>query len=166
MSAYKSDPENPAAIARAILDAHGDDPRWLERFSKAMLRRKEGLGIEQVLTIWGINQAEFAELLGISRQAVGKWLISGPPADRVGHLAELAAATEILMHYIKAERIRAVVRRNAERLQQRSLVDLLARGKPGELLTACRAMFSFERANTVSPAVSVSKQAGSFTQQA
>ena len=93
---------------------------------------------------WGVSQAEAARLLGVSRQAVGKWLARGAPPARADALADLAAATELLTRYLKRDRIPAVVRRPIPALGGVSLMDLLARGDTRSLLRACRDMFRFE----------------------
>ena len=43
--------------------------------------------------------------------AVSKWLEQGGPAERVETVADLAAATDLLVRYLQRDRIPAVVRR-------------------------------------------------------
>ena len=67
------------------------------------------------------------------------------PPERAGAVADLAAATDLLVHHLKRDRIPAVVRRPIPALDGVSLVDLLARGDTRAALAACRDMFRFDR---------------------
>ena len=53
----------------------------------------------------GLSQAEAARLFGVSRQALAKWVHHGIPSDRVRAVSDLAAATDLLVHYLKRDRI-------------------------------------------------------------
>ena len=57
--------------------------------------------------------------------------------------SDIAKATDLLMHYIRSEKIPDVVRRPAETLGGRSLIDLLSNGDTEALLHACQEMFRF-----------------------
>ena len=103
--------------------------------------------LERVLEVWGLSRAEAATHFGVSRQAISKWFKSGLPSERATMVADLAATTDLLERHLKAGRIPAVVRRPAERLDGRTLVELLAEEGSGAVLRACREMFSFERAH-------------------
>ena len=52
---------------------------------------------------------------------------------------------EGLVHYLKRDRISAVVRRSADRLDGQSMVDLVGQGRTTELLEFTRAMFDLHR---------------------
>ena len=137
------DPEEAAA---QIYAAHRHEAAWLDAFVQSLDRRRAGQSLARVIETWKLSQAEAARLFGVSRQAVGKWLEQGAPAGRARAVADLAAATELLTHYLKRDRIPAVVRRPIRGLDGDSLMDLLARGDTQAVLTACRDMFQFERA--------------------
>lgn len=68
------------------------------------------------------------------------------PVERAKAIADLAASTDLLVRYLKRDRIPAVVRRPVAALENRSLLDLLADGDTTTLLEACRDMFLFDRA--------------------
>ena len=131
----------PAAAAREL--SRTADPTWLATFIRSLDLGTGRADLSRVLKVWGLSQAAAAELFGVSRQAIGKWLKRGLPADRVEAVADLAAATDILIRHLKASRIPAVVRRPADRLDGRSLLELAGAGRTGEVLTACRRMFEF-----------------------
>ena len=131
----------PAVAAREL--SATADPAWLAAFMRSLDLGAARADLARVLKVWGLSQAAAAELFGISRQAIGKWLKRGLPADRLESVADLAAATDVLTRHLKASRIPAVVRRPADRLDGRSLLELAGSGRTGEVLTACRRMFEF-----------------------
>ena len=63
-------------------------------------------------------------------------------------VAGLAAATDLLVRYLKRERIPAVVRRPIPALGGVSLMHLLDRGDTRKLQGACRDMFRFDRVHS------------------
>ena len=136
---------NPEEAAEQVFAAHRHEGAWLDAFAQSLDRRRAGESLERTLRVWGVSQAEAARLLGVSRQAVGKWLARGAPSARADALADLAAATELLTRYLKRDRIPAVVRRPIPALGGVSLMGLLARGDTHSMLRACRDMFRFDR---------------------
>lgn len=68
---------------------------------------------------------------------------AGGPSERIETVANLAAATNLLVRYLKPDRVPATVRRNASHLGDRSLLDLVATGDSHRVLEVCRAMFDF-----------------------
>ena len=135
---------NPEEAAEQLFAAHRHEGTWLDAFTQSLDRRRAGESLERTLRVWGVSQAQAARLLGVSRQAVGKWRAQGAPAARARALADLAAATELLVRHLKRDRIPAVVRRPIPARGGVSLMDLLALGDTGSLLRACRDMFRFE----------------------
>ena len=125
--------------------AHEKQRGWLDEFAEYLDRCRAGRSLARTLAVWGLSQSETARLFGVSRQAVSKWIDAGVPVERSEAVADLAAATDLLVHYLKRDRIAAVVRRPVARMSDRSLVDLLADGQTREILATCREMFAFER---------------------
>ncbi len=134
---------DPKRAAEALFEAHKDERAWLDTFGEQLDRKRAGYTLERVLLIWDLSQADCARVFGVSRQAVGKWLAQGVPADRAEVIGNLAAATDLLVRYLKRDRIPAVARRPIA-ARGVSLLDLLAQGRTAELLEACRDMFAFE----------------------
>ena len=127
---------------------HRHDAGWLDAFIASLDRRRAVASFTRTTEAWGLSQAEAARLFGVSRQAVGKWRRRGVPPERAGAVADLAAATDLLVRYLKRDRIPAVVRRPIPALGGVSLVELLGRGDTGAVLAACRDMFRFDQAHT------------------
>lgn len=136
----------PAVAAREL--SRAADPEWMAKFLRSLDLGVARADLARVLKVWGLSQAKAAELFGVSRQAVGMWLQRGLPAERLAAVADLAGATDILARQLKADRIPAVVRRPAQRLQGKSLLDLVGDGRTKEVLIACRQMFTFGDAQT------------------
>jgi hypothetical protein len=144
MPTVTSDPladQDPALVAQRLIAAGEERPGWLDRVTEALDARRAGDELGRVLSVWGLSQADAGRLFDVSRQAVGKWLSGGVPAERATAVADLAAATDLLVHHLKRERIAAVVRRPAPALGGRSLLDLVAEGDTRAALDACRTMF-------------------------
>jgi predicted transcriptional regulator len=139
---------DPRSAAEQIVAAHKGESAWLDAFTEHLDRHRSGQSLARTLSVWGLSQAETARLLGISRQAVGKWLERGAPAGRIELIGDLAAATDILVHYLKRDRIPAVVRRATPNREGQSLLDLLEQGRSRDLLETCRDMFSFGEAHS------------------
>ena len=133
--------------AERIFSAHRHERGWLDLFAESLDRQRAAESFARTIKVWDMNQAEAARLFGVSRQAIGKWMRRGVPSDRAGAVADLAAATDLLVHYLKRDRIPAVVRRPIPTLGGISLMGLLEQGDARALLAACRGMFRFERAH-------------------
>lgn len=139
---------SPREAAERLLAAGHDDTDWLDDFADHFDRRRSGQSLERTLGVWDLSQSEAARLFGVSRQALSKWMQHGVPNDRAEHVADVAAATDLLLHHLKRDRIPAVVRRAAPALHDRSLLDLFALGETAEVLAACRRMFDFGQAHS------------------
>lgn len=138
---------SPKEAATRLIRASSSDEEWLDRFSRQLDQQRASQSLSRVLQVWGLSQSEAAQLFGVSRQALSKWLQHGIPADRAAAVADLAAATDILVHHLKRDRIPAVVRRTSPALDNQSMVELIALARTPVLLAACRAMFDFSRAH-------------------
>lgn len=130
--------DRPEALAARLVAER--PPEWLDRLSDELDQRRIGRELQRTLEVWGLSQAEAARLFGVSRQAIGKWIATGVPADRTPAVADLAAATDLLVRHLRRERIPAVVRRAAPIAGEASLLDL-AGDDPRRALDAVRAMF-------------------------
>lgn len=137
---------DPRELADRLIDAQGERADWLDAFSEQLDRRRSADALARVLATWQLNRSDAAGLFGVSRQAVSKWFEHGIPAERAAAVADLAAATDLLVHHLKRDRIPAVVRRKAASLGGRSLLDLVEAGAYDRVLRACRAMFEFGEA--------------------
>ena len=139
---------DPREAASLVAAAQEERRGWLDEFAEYLDRCRAGKSLARTLMVWGLSQSEAARLFGVSRQAVSKWIDTGVPVERSEAIADLAAATDLLVHYLKRDRIAAVVRRPVGRMSNRSLLDLLAHGQTPLILATCREMFAFERSQS------------------
>ena len=110
--------EDPAVAAEAVagaLTVNGVSPTWMNRFLTQLDHIAERGQLARVLDIWSLSKAEAGRVFGVSRQAVDKWLSRGVPEERRAPVADLEATTDLLLRYLKRDRVAAVVRRPAER---------------------------------------------------
>ena len=94
----------------------------------------EGRVYDQTIATWNLNLEEARLVLDLNLD----------PADA----SNLAKATDLLIHYIRSDKIAEVVRRPFARLGGLALVDLLSSRNTEALLQVCQDMFRFEDANS------------------
>lgn len=132
---------DPQDAAARLLAEH--DEAWVAALTDELDRHRSGRRLTRVMRRWDLSRTQLASLFGVSRQAVTKWLTDGVPADRAAQVADLEAITDLLEHYLEHERIPAVVRRRAPRLDGASLLELVAAGRSQDALRWTRQMFAF-----------------------
>ena len=137
---------DPKQAARRLVSQH-DDTTWLSTFAAELDRRLHTEQLARVMSLWQLSRSDLGRVFGVTRQALTKWLHDGVPADRVAEVAGLAAVNDLLVRYLKRDRISAVVRRPSDNLDGRSLLDLVAEGRTTEALNAARRMFAFTDAH-------------------
>ncbi len=135
----------PSEAAANLVREHTDDPEWLDEFSVALNRRRQTRALARIMEVWDLSRSEVGRRFGVSRQAVAKWLVDGIPAERAAVIADVSAATDILVRYIKRDRIPAVVRRPVPSAAGVTLLSMLGEDRSREILTVCREMFDFAR---------------------
>ncbi|HSL57784.1 MAG TPA: hypothetical protein VK866_08075 [Acidimicrobiales bacterium] len=136
---------DPGEVVERLLADHDD--QWLGELADELDRRLSGRRLERVMRRWQLSRAELGALFGVTRQAASKWMVSGVPAERSAQVADIEAITDLLVRYLRTERIPAVVRRRVERLGGRSLIELVAAGRSNEALHLTRQMFAFTDAH-------------------
>lgn len=136
---------DPQDAATVLLDEH--DSAWISALADELDRRLSGRELERILRLWSLSRTELGRILGVSRQALSKWIDDGVPTDRVTQVADLVSITDLLTRYVKRDRIPAVVRRAASNLGDVSLIDLIAEGRTAEAVVFTRRMFSFTDAH-------------------
>jgi hypothetical protein len=113
---------DPRTAAREV-SGLGDDA-WTRAFLSALQEQVRDDPLDRLLATWGLSAAAAGRVFGVSRQAIAKWRLHGVPDDRLVALADLDAATDVLLRYVRPERIPAVVRRPADLLGGASLLEL------------------------------------------
>jgi len=131
----------PSEAARVLVQ--NADEAWLSELQRSLDQRRAHADLDRILAVWDLSQTDAADLFHVTRQAVSKWRAQGVPTSRIEAVTDLSAATDILVRYLKRDRIPAVVRRPSARLSGLSLLELVAAGRPRDVLLACRRMFQF-----------------------
>lgn len=139
---FSSDPQG---AAQSLLSVR--DEAWVDDFLSSLLDARSAQSLSAALAAWDLNQSEAAELFGVSRQAMAKWLKQGVPGDRQRQVGDFLSATKVLNHYLKPTSIPAVVRRAAPSLGGKSLIECFARDT-AKALNLCRAMFDVAAAHS------------------
>lgn len=134
---------SPAEAAASL--ATGGGSEWTRQLIDELDRAVRTDPLDRLVTLWGLSNAATARIFGVSRQAFSKWRKNGPPVARTAAIADLAAATDLLDRYVKRERIPAVVRRKAERLGNRSLLEIAQRGDTRAVADHVAEMFDLRR---------------------
>ena len=119
------------------------EPEWLDAFAIELDRQRNAEALLRILSAWDLNQSDAARIFGVSRQAISKWFETGVPTERATTIADLGAATDLLLRHLKRDRVPGVVRRPAANLGSKSLLDLVQDGQSRAVLDACRSMFAF-----------------------
>jgi transcriptional regulator with XRE-family HTH domain len=81
--------------------------------------------LRRAMEILELTSGEVARLMGVSRQAVEKWLLAGPPADRLPKIGALAEIAETLRHRLRPGLPAVVARRPAPAYGDRSMLQLI-----------------------------------------
>lgn len=136
---------DPHDAASLLLAEH--DSAWVAELTEELDRRLSGRQLERIMGLWNLTRTQLGDVFGVSRQAVSKWIDRGVPAERITELADLAAITDLLTHYLKRDRIPAVVRRPAPNLGDVSLLELVTEGRTGDAVALTRQMFTFADAH-------------------
>ncbi len=137
--------QETTATERAREIAESADVAWIRELVDALDREIRRRPLERFTTLWDLSNAAAARCFGVSRQAFSKWLVSGPPADRVDDVSQVDAMTDLLDRYVKRERIPAVVRRAASGLDGDTLIGVLEAGQYRRAASAVASMFDLGR---------------------
>jgi len=117
----------PEELAKELVGTANAD--WIRELVDALDRQIRTEPLQRLLALWDLSNAAAGRLFGVSRQAFSKWLASGPPSDRVDDVAAVDNVTALLDRYVRRERIPAVVRRPAENLGNRSIIETMEAGE-------------------------------------
>ena len=92
---------------------------------------------DRMVNIWGLT-AEQAD------DTLGAWHLQS--TDLKSAISDVTSATDLLVRYLKSDRIHYVVRRRIPACGGVSLITMLKQGDTERLLNTCADMFRFERA--------------------
>lgn len=124
----------------------GDAKSWW-RFSRAVEvaveEQRTADPLSRVMSLFDLNATEMGRIMGVTRQAIEKWRLSGPPAERSERIVTMAEIASVLHRRLRAGHVPAVVRRPADRFGGRSFLEALEQGEEQEVLAAVRSSFDY-----------------------
>lgn len=90
-----------------------------------------------------LSKRDVAAFMGVTRQAVDKWLLNGPPARRLHKIAAVAEIADILRHRLRDGMPASAARRAAEAGGGRCMLEVIADDEHDWLLSLVRESFDF-----------------------
>ena len=101
--------------------------------------------LRRAMTALNLSSSDIANLMGVKRQAVEKWLLAGAPAERMGKIGALAEIADILQYRLRDGMPPVVVRRSADAYGGRTMLEVIAQGEHEWLLRSVKDSFDFTR---------------------
>ena len=119
--------------------------RLLESMSDVEFERRCGSPLRRAMTTLELSSRDMAGLMGVTRQAVDKWVLAGAPAERMAKIGTIAAIADILRHRLRDGMAAVVARRPAEAYDGRSILEVIADDEHEWLHKSVRESFDFAR---------------------
>lgn len=141
-------------IARSVAGAPREPLEWKMgdatgywRFSKAtdqvLFERTSSQPLERAMKILKLTASEMGRLLGVSRQAVEKWMVSGVPAERSARITTMDEIATVLHQHLRQGAVPGVVRKEADAFEGGTILEALARGQEQDVLDRVKASFDY-----------------------
>jgi hypothetical protein len=130
-----------ADVADAAIER---DTNFARALQQHLARRLTDERLTRFEEVWALSASQAAKIFGVSRQAYAKWSTQIPP-ERQSDVALVEDITRLLLRYVAVDRIATVLRRNAEALDGRSLLDMANDGLLSDVHAAVRTMFDLRR---------------------
>ena len=134
----------PQQCGRA--DRDWDEQRFcwfLESLADIDVEQRITAPLKRAMATLALSRKDVAALMGVTRQAVEKWLRHGPPVARLDKIATVAEIADILRYRLREGLPAAVARRPAEVYGGRSMLEVIAQDDHDWLLSSVRESFDF-----------------------
>lgn len=118
---------------------------FLKTMSQEEFEMEHSEPLRRAMETLNLSKSDVAKLMGVTRQAVDKWLLAGPPAERAPKIGAIAELADILRYRLLPGLPAEVVRRPAEAYGGRTMVDLIANDEHEQLLQTTKDSFDFSR---------------------
>ena len=128
-----------AALDRVVLH------RVVVTLADIEFERRNNEPLRRAMATLALTSSDVAEMMGVTRQAVDKWLRSGTPTERLDRIGALADIADILRHRLREGMPAVVVSRRADAYGGRSMLEMIADGEHFELLESVQASFDYAR---------------------
>lgn len=125
------------------------DEYFFSRFCEALAQAQQDMEgsepLRRTMETLNLSKSDVGRLMGVSRQAVDKWLLAGPPADRAPKIGAIAELADILRYRLLPGLPEKVVRRPADAYAGRTMLELIANDEHEWLLQTTKDSFDFSR---------------------
>lgn len=118
---------------------------FLKTIDSVELEHQSGSPLRRAMTTLQLSSSDVADLMGVKRQAVDRWLLTGPPAERGAKIGAMAEIADLLRYRLRDGMPPVVVRRPAEAYGGSTMLDLIAQDEHEWLLRSVKESFDFAR---------------------
>ena len=131
--------------ARRDIDEHRFS--WFLKAMAAVEHEQRSVSpLRRAMLTLDLSSSDIADLMGVKRQAVDKWLLAGAPTDRMGKIGALAELADILQYRLRDGMPPVVVRRSADAYGGRTMLEVIAQGDHEWLLRSTKESFDYSGA--------------------
>jgi DNA-binding transcriptional regulator YdaS (Cro superfamily) len=136
----------PQVCGQATRDVDVHHFRWfVKQVAESIHERERASPLRRAMDTFDLTSSDMAQLMGVTRQAVDKWLLAGPPPERAPKIAAIAEMGDILRHRLREGLPVAVVRRPADAYGGRTMLEVIAADEHDWLLQSVKDSFDFRR---------------------
>ena len=136
----------PQQCVRARRDIDEHRFCWfLESIADLEFEQRCGSPLRRAMKTLDLSSKDIAGLMGVTRQAVDKWLLSAPPTERMGKIGAIAEISDMLRHRLREGMPPVVARRPADAYGGRSMLGVIADDEHEWLRRSVRESFDFAR---------------------
>ncbi|WP_419842064.1 hypothetical protein [Candidatus Poriferisodalis sp.] len=118
---------------------------FLKMLAEVEHEQERSAPLRRAMTNLELTSGDVAELMGVTRQAVDKWLLAGPPVDRSGKIGAVSEIADILRHRLRDGMPPIVARRRAAAYGGRTILELIAADEHDWLLKSIKESFDYAR---------------------
>ena len=116
---------------------------FMENMADLEFEQRNASPLRSAMVTLDLSSKDMASLMGVTRQAVDKWLRGGPPPERLGKIGAIAGIAGILRYRLRAGLAPVVARRPAEAYGGRTMLEVIADDEHEWLLRSVRESFDF-----------------------
>lgn len=117
--------------------------RYRRSIQSALMEQERSAPLQRAMEILDLSSSEIGDIMGVSRQAIDKWLLSGVPADRSTRITTIAEIATVLHRRLRRGHVPGVVRRPAPAFGGRSFLDLMKDEREDDVLATVRSSFDY-----------------------
>ncbi|WP_420626855.1 hypothetical protein [Candidatus Poriferisodalis sp.] len=133
---------NQCVKTRDGIDEHQFD--WASKaLARVELERSYSEPLQRAMAICDLSSTDVAEMMGVRRQAVDKWLLSGPPPERLEKIGALVEIADTLKYRLREGSPPLAVRMKSDTYGGRNILEVFADDDHQWLLELIRWSFDF-----------------------